>query len=114
MIFIVVKFDVLPHRQEEWPAITGEFTTATRTEPGNLWFDWSRSIDNPSEYTLVEAFRDQQAGNEHVRSQHFRDGLAAMRPLLTRTPRIIHTEIDGDGWSEMGELRVDHPGVQVD
>jgi hypothetical protein len=33
-----------------------------------------------------------------------------MRPALTRTPQIIHTEIDGDGWSEMGELRIDARG----
>jgi quinol monooxygenase YgiN len=105
MIFIVVKFDVARRYRESWMSITKEFTAATRTEPGNLWFEWSRSIDNPSEYVLVEAFRDQQAGVEHVNSQHFRDGLAAMRPALSRTPQIIHTEIDSDGWSAMGELQ---------
>ncbi len=106
MILIVVKFDVLADHQEDWPSITAEFTAATRAEPGNLWFDWSRSTDTPSEYVLVEAFRDQDAGAAHVNSQHFRDGLAAMRPALSRTPRIIHTEIDADGWSEMGELQI--------
>ncbi len=30
-----------------------------------------------------------------------------MRPALTRTPRIIHTEIDADGWLEMGELQIE-------
>ena len=39
-------------------------------------------------------------------SPHFRDGLAAMRPALSRTP-LVHTEIDGDGWSAMGELQID-------
>jgi quinol monooxygenase YgiN len=107
MIFIVVKFDVAHRYREEWPTITKEFTAATRAEPGNLWFEWSRSVDNPSEYVLVEAFRDQQAGVEHVNSPHFRDGLAAMRPALSRTPQIIHTEIDSNGWSAMGELAID-------
>ncbi|OBC08887.1 antibiotic biosynthesis monooxygenase [Mycobacterium sp. 852013-50091_SCH5140682] len=106
MIFIVVRFNVVPDRQDEWLSRTAEFTAATRAEPGNLWFEWSRSVDNSSEYFLVEAFRDQQAGREHVDSQHFRDGLESMRPLLSRTPRIIHTEINGDDWSEMGELQI--------
>jgi quinol monooxygenase YgiN len=107
MIFIVVKFDVARRHREDWISITKEFTAATRAEAGNLWFEWSRSVDNPSEYVLVEAFRDQQAGAEHVNSEHFRAGLAAMRPALSRTPMIIHTEIDGDGWSAMGELQID-------
>jgi quinol monooxygenase YgiN len=107
MIFIVVKFDVARRYREEWPAITKDFTAATRAEPGNLWFDWSRSVDNPSEYILVEAFSDQQAGAAHVDSEHFRAGLAAMRPALSRTPQIIHTEIAADGWSAMGELEIE-------
>ncbi|CDO05811.1 antibiotic biosynthesis monooxygenase [Mycolicibacterium cosmeticum] len=107
MIFIVVKFDVAPQRRDEWLSTTADFTAATRAEPGNLWFEWSRSVADDAEYVLVEAFRDQQSGIEHVRSQHFRDGLAAMRPLLARTPRIINVEVDGDDWSEMGELRIE-------
>lgn len=107
MIFIVVKFDVAPRHRESWLAATKEFTSATRSEPGNLWFEWSRSADDPSEFVLVEAFRDQQAGAEHVASAHFGAGLEAMRPLLRRTPQIINTEIDADGWSAMGELSID-------
>lgn len=107
MIFIVVKFDVAPQHRESWLAVTKEYTAATRAEPGNLWFEWSRSVDDPSEFVLVEAFRDQQAGAEHVGSPHFRAGLDAMRPLLSRTPSIINTEIDADGWSAMGELQID-------
>jgi quinol monooxygenase YgiN len=110
MIFVVVKFDVERRYREEWMAITKEFTVATRAEPGNLWFEWSRSVENPSEYVLLEAFRDHKAGVDHVNSEHFRSGLAAMRPALSRTPQIIHTEIDGDGWFEMGELRIDARG----
>ena len=50
MIFITVKFSVRPEDAEKWPEITADFTAATRAEPGCLWFDWSRSLDDPSEY----------------------------------------------------------------
>jgi quinol monooxygenase YgiN len=110
MIFIVVRFDVARRYREEWPAITKDFTEATRAEPGNLWFEWSRSLENPSEYVLVEAFRDRQAGAAHVNSEHFRAGLEVMRPALASTPQIIHTEIALDGWAAMGELQV-NPAV---
>jgi quinol monooxygenase YgiN len=108
VIFIVVKFQVAESHREQWPALTKAFTDATRAEPGNLWFDWSSSLDDPNEYVLVEAFRNSEAGAAHVNSDHFRAGLAAMRPALTATPRIIHTEIEGEDWSAMGELEITH------
>jgi quinol monooxygenase YgiN len=107
MIFIVVKFDVARRHRDSWLAVTNDFTDATRSEPGNLWFEWSRSVDNPSEFVLVEAFRDQEAGVAHVSSEHFRAGLDAMRPLLGGTPQIVHAEIGAEGWSAMGELQID-------
>ena len=106
MIFIVVRFQVKESHREQWPALTRAFTEATRAEPGNLWFDWASSLDDPNEYVLVEAFRDSEAGAAHVNSDHFRDGLEAMRPALTATPRILHTEIEGEDWSAMGELEI--------
>ncbi|WP_067892326.1 putative quinol monooxygenase [Nocardia vaccinii] len=106
MIFIVVKFKVRAEFQDQWMLITREFTEATRAEPGNLWFDWSRSTTDPAEFVLVEAFRDGSAGADHVGSDHFRQGLAAMRPALRETPHIINTEIPGVEWSRMGELEI--------
>ncbi|MEV6338878.1 putative quinol monooxygenase [Nocardia vinacea] len=106
MIFIVVKFKVGDDFKNDWLLITREFTNATRSEPGNLWFEWSRSAEDPAEYVLVEAFRDSQAGIYHVKSEHFRKGLEAMRPALVETPRIIHTEIPGIDWARMDELEI--------
>ena len=74
MMFIVVKWSVLPEHADGWLDTVDEFTQATRSEPGNLFFEWSRSVEDPNVYVLVEAFRDTDAGGEHVRSEHFRDG----------------------------------------
>ncbi|WP_338889445.1 putative quinol monooxygenase [Rhodococcus sovatensis] len=106
MIFIVVKFDVQEQHARQWLDKTAKFTAATRAEPGNLWFEWSVSADNPLRYVLVEAFADSQAGTEHVQSEHFRAGLDAMRPMLSATPKIVHTIVDQQDWSEMGELEI--------
>ncbi|MEJ7755935.1 MAG: putative quinol monooxygenase [Nocardioidaceae bacterium] len=73
MIFIAAKFQVVPEDADRWPDIAADFTAATRAEPGCLWFDWSRSLADPTEYVLVEAFRDEAAGAAHVRSEHFQD-----------------------------------------
>ncbi|MDN5636350.1 MAG: antibiotic biosynthesis monooxygenase [Brevibacterium sp.] len=108
MIFIVVKFQVKPEKAEEWPQITKEFTEATRAEPGNKWFDWSRSLDDPNEYVLVEAF-DDDAAEAHVKSDHFQKATAVGGPMnrdLVSSPKIISRQIDGEGWDAMGELQV--------
>ena len=105
MIFITVKFNVKPNYTERWIELTRPFTEATRNEPGNLWFDWSRSVENPNEFVLVEAFLDDAAG-AHVNSSHFKAAMVDMLPALVETPHIINTVIDGTEWSRMGELEV--------
>jgi quinol monooxygenase YgiN len=106
VIFISAKFRVLPDHADDWADITREFTNATRAESGNLWFDWSRSLDDPTEYVLVEAFRDGEAGSAHVQSDHFKAAIAALPQYLVETPRIISQTIDQDDWSELGEMKV--------
>lgn len=110
MIFIVVKFKTKPEFTAQWPQIVADFTAATRAEEGNLWFEWSRSVDDPSTYVLVEAFRD-GAAEAHVSAPHFAAGLAAMRPALAETPKIISRQLDGAGWDSMGELQVETVGA---
>ena len=94
MILIVVKFPVKPELADEFIEAVGPFTSATRAEPGNKWFEWSRGVEDPNEFV-------------HVTSDHFRAGLETMRPFLTATPKIISRTVDGDDWDAMGELRID-------
>jgi quinol monooxygenase YgiN len=107
LIFITAKFKVLPEDADAWPEISRSFTEATRAEPGCLWFDWSRSLDDPHEYVLVEAFRDDDAGAAHVQSEHFQSARHDLPPHLAQTPRIVNFSVPGTDWSELGELAVD-------
>ena len=106
MIFITAKFRIKAEDVEQWPQISRPFTEATRAEPGCLWFEWSRSIDDPHEYVLVEAFRDGEAGGAHVNSAHFKQAQQDLPPHLAATPKIISQSVDQDDWSELGELAV--------
>ena len=78
----------------------------TRGEPGCLWFDWSRSLDDPTESVLVEAFRDGEAGGAHVQSPHFRQAQDELPQYLASTPKIVDFEVPGTDWSELGEMQV--------
>ena len=105
MIFIVVKWKIRAEHANTWLDIVQEFTDATRSEPGNLFFDWSRSVDDPASYVLVEAFADGEAGTRHVQSGHFKAAIEKLPDYVATKPEIINVEIpDASGWSEMSEI----------
>jgi quinol monooxygenase YgiN len=106
MIFITARFRIRAEDADRWPEISRSFTEATRAEPGCLWFDWSRSIEDPNEYVLVEAFADDDAGAAHVRTDHFKAAQKELPPHLAETPRIVNASVPGTDWSELGELAV--------
>jgi quinol monooxygenase YgiN len=104
VIFIVVKWTIRPERSDEWLSLVDDFTRATRAEPGNIFFEWSRSVDDPDQFVLVEAFQD-DAGGVHVNSEHFRTAIGWMPDVVATTPDIISVQgVDGAGWGKMGEV----------
>jgi quinol monooxygenase YgiN len=104
VIFIVVRWTIRPERSGEWLGLVHDFTEGTRSEPGNIFFDWSRSVDNPHQFVLVEAFRDGDAGAAHVNSDHFRAAMAWMPEVVAEQPEIINVEVPGDDFGRMAEV----------
>lgn len=108
MIFIAVKFTPKPEFVDDFPAKVAAFTAATRAEPGNLWFEWSRSVDDEGVYVLLEAFADDAAA-AHVQSRHFidaTDSTTGIPQYLAETPDIINFQLPGQGWTKMAEMQV--------
>jgi quinol monooxygenase YgiN len=105
VIFIVVKWQIKPELADEWPTIVADFTNGTRGEPGNIMFEWSRSVEDPNSYVLVEAFQDDGA-EAHVKSAHFKQAVDTLPDSIAATPEIINVQIPGaTGWSEMAEIK---------
>ncbi|MBD2758848.1 antibiotic biosynthesis monooxygenase [Yimella sp. cx-573] len=103
MYFIVVKFKTKPEWTDRWLDLVHDYTEATRKEPGNLWFEWSRSVEEPDTFVLVEAFTDDGA-EPHVNSEHFKKATQEMGQAVAETPRIVSRQVEGSGWDEMGEV----------
>jgi quinol monooxygenase YgiN len=104
MIFIVVKWTIRPEHADEWLDKVADFTAGTRGEPGNIFFEWNRSVDAANVFTLVEAFQD-GAAEAHVTSDHFKAAMDWMPDYVTTRPSIVSTTIDGmTGWGEMAEV----------
>ncbi|MDK6258831.1 MULTISPECIES: putative quinol monooxygenase [Corynebacterium] len=107
MILINVKFRPKPEYVENFREKVADFTDASRAEEGNIFFDWFRNTDDPEEYILIEAFHD-DAAEAHVGSDHFKAAQELFPQLLTRTPEIINTLIEGKTeWDAMAEFKVD-------
>lgn len=102
MIFIVVKNPVRPKYADDWLDLVADFTSASRAEPGNICFEWYRSVEDPNLYLLVEAFKDAAAGEAHVQSEHFKTASEQLRRWLAAVPEIVHVDTPGDGWAPMG------------
>jgi quinol monooxygenase YgiN len=81
-----------------------EFTTKTRAEPGAVSFDWARSLGDPNEIVLIEAFTDAAAGAAHVTSEHVKAAVARVPTLLSAAPQIVHADIAAAEWSTMSEF----------
>jgi quinol monooxygenase YgiN len=103
VILVVVKNPIRPKYADEFPSLIAEFTAATRREPGNICFDWYRSVDDPNMYVLVEAFEDREAGDAHVNSEHFKKATELLPTLFAAVPEIVNVEVPG-GWSRMAEV----------
>lgn len=104
MIFIVVKWTVLPESAARWLELVNDFTESTRSEEGNLFFEWSRSVEADNVFTLVEAFKDADAGEHHVNSDHFKTATSMLGEHVATVPEIVSTEVQQVGWGEMGEV----------
>jgi quinol monooxygenase YgiN len=106
MILIVVKFPVRPDRTEEWAALAGEYARAVNQEEGSLFFDWSKSLEEPDTYVCVEGFRDAAAGGAHVATQAFKDFVERAPAYVAAQPQIIYVDApDVSGWGPMGEIQ---------
>ena len=105
MIYITVKFPIRPEKADQFMDAAADYTAATRAEEGNIFFEWSRSLDEPHSFVLLEAFRDAEAGSAHVAGQHVKDFFDWAPDWVSAKPQIIYIDQpDLTGWGPMGEI----------
>lgn len=107
MIFIVVKTKLKPGYADAFLEAGRPFQDATRQEPGNLWYDKYRSVDDPDTIVTVEAFVDEAAGEAHVNSAHFQESMdgPSTRHMVDGVPDILHIKLpEKTGWDKMAEF----------
>ena len=92
IVYVVSHVDVAPNPQV--PVLLRQLADASRKEAGNLRFDVLQHTMRANHFTVIEAWRNQQALDAHVAAAHtkqYRDTLQPLTgsPLDERTFRAV-------------------------
>jgi quinol monooxygenase YgiN len=92
VVYVVSHVDVAPNPQV--PVLLRQLAEASRKEAGNLRFDVLQHTMRANHFTVIEAWRNQQALDAHVAAAHtkqYRDTLQPLTgsPLDERTFRAV-------------------------
>ena len=78
-----IRFASVPKDADNVASLFRELRDASRKEPGVIEYQVARSPAKPNVFALWEVYRDQEALNAHVASEHFqRLFVKGVRPLL--------------------------------
>jgi quinol monooxygenase YgiN len=103
MYVAVGKFMVQPEWADQWMELVSELTEKTKAEAGCRWFEWTRSMDEPNDFLLVEGF-DDGTHRLHAESEYVGRLLPGLLEKLREpVPRFIVAQLpNADGWLTAG------------
>ena len=101
----MVRFPIRPEKTDEWLELADFYTRAVQAEPGNHFFQFSRSLEDENEYVCIEGFADAAAGQQHMKQDHVARFMSTMPDLVSARPKIIYVDAEEvEGFVEMGEI----------
>ena len=101
MLISVVQVHVKAHTVEAFIAATNENARNSRLEAGIARFDFLQQVDDPTRFTLVEVFRDEDAPAKHRETAHYlkwRDAVADMMAEPRVGIKHVNISPDGSAW----------------
>lgn len=82
---VIAHYYVQPGNADKVCLLLAGLAEATRTEPGNLSYDYFRSPVEPDRFVILERYRDASGLDEHRGTAHFQNiGFGQIIPLLAR------------------------------
>lgn len=89
MIITLAFLDIKAECVDAFIAASRANAEASRKEPGVTRFDVTRQLDEPTNFTLVEEYKDIDAVEAHRTTEHYLAWKAAVEPMQA-TPRHSH------------------------
>ena len=82
MLIVQVFVHVLPHTVDAFRAATLDNATHSVQEPGVARFDVLQAHDDPTRFTLIEAYLTAEAPAAHKATEHYARWRDAVEPML--------------------------------
>ncbi len=102
----MVKFPIRPDRLEAWRELSASYAAAVRAEPGNVFFEFSESVEEPGTFVCIEGFSDDAAGKAHMAQGHVDRFMSEMPDIVAAQPQIIYVDAEEvTGFGPMGEIQ---------
>ncbi|HEX4403299.1 MAG TPA: putative quinol monooxygenase [Polyangia bacterium] len=101
LLVVHIQVHVKPEAVEAFIAASIENARASQREPGIARFDVTQSIDDPTRFVFVEAYRDADAPAAHKATAHYarwRDTVADMMAEPRTNVRYVNVSPDDAGW----------------
>jgi quinol monooxygenase YgiN len=71
MVTVIARYRAKPGEGDAVAGVLQHHVAATRSEPGCIQFEASRSVEDPDEFVLFERYEDEAAFESHRASPHF-------------------------------------------
>ncbi len=101
MLISVVQVHVKADTVEAFIAATNANARDSRLEAGIARFDFMQQVDDPTRFTLVEVFRDEDAPAKHRETAHYlkwRDAVADMMAEPRVGIKHVNISPDDSAW----------------
>jgi quinol monooxygenase YgiN len=91
----VARVVAIPDRVEALRKLLLQLLKPTRAEPGCIRYELLQNLQDPTDFTFVEEWRDEAAITAHMGTPHVREVLARVPELLRQAPDIRTYEVVG-------------------
>jgi quinol monooxygenase YgiN len=85
---VVARVKARPNKVNELLSILSLLVEPTRKEPGCLSYELLQNNEDPTDFTLIEAWRSNAALESHFATNHFKEALTKMPNLVAAEPDI--------------------------
>lgn len=89
MLIVQVFVRVLPHTIDAFRAATLDNATHSVQEPGVVRFDVLQAADDPTRFTLIEAYLTPEAPVAHKATAHYARWRDAVEPMMAEPRQSV-------------------------
>lgn len=97
MLIVHATLVVQPDHHDDFVAAFAGLAATTNEEEGVISYTLYESAATPNSFVVIEEYKDEDAFNAHMTSEHFLAALPALSGVLAAPPKIVkHQAQDGE------------------